>query len=126
MAVDTLQRLKARREAPYHVQVEITAAPPPAGDGLARVEGRVSRVFRSDGRPAVGDPVTLRLAVVREQEDPPPGRAAIVYERLIRATHLEAFLLGDPPRCEVCLDELELLSEALPGPILSAERLEPG
>jgi hypothetical protein len=125
MAADAAQRLRARRDARFHVQVGLEQVPinvlTPAE---VPVEGRVIRIFRGDGRLALGDRVTFTVPVCREGDEAPPGSAYLRYDDLVRATHMEAYLNGQPRHCEVPLDECTILTGPREEPSMTVAELE--
>lgn len=125
MAIDAIQRLRARREATYHVQVKIIslgAAPPTVGEIV--VQGRITRVFRTNNRLKEGDSISFALPVLREGGHHPPGRDYFLHSHLVEATHLEAYLDGEPPHCEVCMDECSVIPGPSTSPTMSIRELE--
>jgi hypothetical protein len=125
MAVDAIARIKARREAPFHVQIQVNSIPPEfSTPAEVLVEGRIVSVFRSDGRLMVGDRVSFAVRVCREGEETPPGPAYLAHEELVRATHIEAYLTGNPPHCEIPLEEYEVFTGFRAGPNMTVAQLE--
>jgi len=99
MAIGQEGRVRARKDAPYHVQLELENNQEVQGLPVqTQVEGRVIRVFRSDGRLVSGDHVTFDIWLC-QKGDEPTGPAYIYYEQFLRASHMEVYLLGDPPEC---------------------------
>ncbi len=88
-----------------------------------RVEGCVVRVFRSDGRLALGDYVAFKLWVCR-RGDEPTGPAYVYYEDFIGATHMEAYLHGNPPECELAAYEFTILNAPSDEPSMNVGQLE--
>src|SRR4051812_24056601 len=90
-------RIKWRMTAPYHVQLHLDEkAEPLKIPSEFRVRGSVVHIFRSDGRLGPGDCVAFSIWVCRPGDEP-TGLAFIYYEPLMRATHIEAYLHGNPP-----------------------------
>lgn len=106
MAVPWFGHLRARLDARLHVQVRLAGLPnvvvTPA---LVPVAGHVVRVFRGEPTVRVGDAVQFPLPVHRPGDEIWPGPSFMRYDDLMQATHLEAYLNGDPPACELALDE---------------------
>jgi hypothetical protein len=111
MAMPWETYLSARRSARYHVQVELEGAPAGLPDlGDVTVEGRVVRVFRTDGRLQVGDRVRFAVSVCRAGAKVPAGGAWWKpAEELAAARFLEAFLDGTPPDCAVALWQSQIV-----------------
>ena len=95
----------------------------PRDGGETRVQGQAIRVFRTDGRLAVGDRVAFRLWVCREG-DIPTGPAYIYYDAFVEATYLEAYLHGTPPECELAAYEFRVIDAPSDEPTLTVEELE--
>ena len=116
--------IRARREAPLHVQLQLTRVPancPSRGD-VVPIEGRVVRIFR--GQSLVEAGATIRFPLwVCEKGDEPTGPAYVHHGALLQASHLEAYLYGTPPDCEVAAYEFVLLNGASQDPRLSANDL---
>ena len=91
--------------------------------GPVRVEGRVVRIFRSDGRLSPGDHVAFKLWVCR-RGDEPTGPAYVYHEDFIRATHMEAYLHGSPPDCELAAYEFTILTAPSDEPSMNVDQLE--
>ena len=116
MATSGAERLAARRDARFHVQVTVGRFPEEIRTpGLVLLRGVVVKVFRSDGGLSigVGDEVSFTVPVCRDGDEVPPGSAHLLREILARTAYLEVYLNGRPPRCEVACDEFE--SIAAPG-----------
>lgn len=125
MAFDAMERVRARREALFHAQIEVASFPVDISTPCeVRVEGRVVSVFRGDGRLRVGDRVTFAVRVFREDDEITPGPAYLPYEELVRATHIEAYLNGNPPLCEIPLDEYEVFAGLRAGPNMTVAQFE--
>jgi hypothetical protein len=125
MAVPYHSHLGARLRARFHVQVQITDREAEPGTPAAvPVKGRVVRVFRSDGALNVGDEVLFSVHVRRKGDDIWPGPSFMLYETFANANHMELFLDGNPPQCEVLLDECIALDGPTRRPRLRASRLE--
>lgn len=124
MAVDTRQRLRGRREARFHVQLEIARTLPGARHDELIAEGRVVRVFRGDDQLRVGQAVELVVPVFRPGELVAPGKAHLPHEAIAGAAFLEAYLDGDPPRCSITLDEVAVIPAPSSEPVLTPAELE--
>jgi len=117
-------RLRWRKTAPFHVQLELEKG---SGrltvPGNFTVRGGVVRVFRSDGRIAPGDHVAFGLWVCRAGQEP-TGPAYVYEDDLMRASHVEAYLYGTPPDCELAAYEFTLLEVPSDEPKMSIGDLE--
>ncbi len=124
MAISLSGRLHWRRMAPFHVQLELHKASGPLRS-LDRIEvqSRVVRVFRSDGRLGLGDNVTFKLWVCRPGDEP-TGPAYIYEDEFVRATHMEIYLDGDPPKCKVAAYEFSVIDAPSDQPTLTVKELE--
>jgi hypothetical protein len=117
-------RLQWRKTAPFHVQIELQKSsmqfrvPSPV-----EIRGRVVRVFRTDGRLAPGDDVTFALWVCRPREEP-TGPAYVYEDDFVQATHMEVYLHGSPPKCELAAYEFTLLNGVSDEPTMSVAQLE--
>jgi hypothetical protein len=125
MAIPFDGRIKWRRTAPFHVQLELfdlPAAAPVPSDYVA-IQGRVVRVFR--GQPVIrpGDALSFPLWVCPSGETP-TGPAYVHHDALLAATHVEAYLHGTPPRLALAGYEFELLAAPSAEPTLTVEQLE--
>jgi len=124
MAIDAKTRLKARREAPYHVQIEIGELPPEIKTPSAvPIMGQAVRVFKSDGKLKVGERVNFTVRVFRETDLVPPGSAYLLEDALRHAAYMEAFLNGPPPQFDLVLDERTLLDAPTAEPVMSSTEL---
>jgi hypothetical protein len=111
MAIGLAERVKARRLAPFHVQLELE----PSGTvrstpGLMPIAGRVSRIFKGHGKVSVGDRLTFSVNVCRRGEETPPGAAYLFEDDLRHATYIEVYLDGTPPQCQIVFDECAILA----------------
>ena len=117
-------RFRARRTAPFHIQLELEKS-----EGLIReqkggmVQGRAIRVFRTDGRLAVGGEVAFRLRVCQPGGEP-TGEAYMYCDDLMRATYIEAYLWGIPPELEIAAYEFGVIDGPSERPSLTVEELE--
>jgi hypothetical protein len=125
MAIAPEGRLWWRQVAPFHVQLELKkdSGESQVPRGQVRVDGCVVRVFRSDGRLALGDRVGFKLWVC-QSGDEPTGPAYVYHEDFIRATHMEAYLHGTPPDCELAAYEFAILSAPSDEPTMNVRQLE--
>jgi hypothetical protein len=124
MAVPYLGHLAARLQSRFHAQVQVTH--PDAvfqTPAAVPVKGRVVRVFRNSGTLRVGDEVTFSVHVCRPGDVIWPGPSFMLYETFMRANHMEVFLNGQPPRCEVARDECIALDRPTRIPQLRASWL---
>jgi hypothetical protein len=108
MSIPFEGRVHARRTAPFHVQLELTHVPADCPNDEVDIEGCVVRVFRGDALLQLGDVVSFRIWVVRNGGEP-TGPAFVYYDALVMASHVEAYLRGTPPRCELAAYEFTLL-----------------
>jgi hypothetical protein len=105
---------KHRRNAPFHVQVEILRLRSSrVGVPLAFIDACVARVFRGDLR--VGDKLRFNLVVTVEGSCG-PGETAVPLASLEAARYLEVFLEGEPPNCRVVPSGIAILSEMATNP----------
>lgn len=117
-------RMHWRKGAPFHVQIELHQGsmqfqlPCPV-----EIQGRVVRVFRTDGRLVPGDGVAFVLWICR-RGDEPTGLAYVYHDDLVRATHMEVYLHGTPPKCELAAYEFTILNGASDEPTMSVAQLE--
>src|SRR5260370_23217472 len=123
MAIPYIGHLAARLGARFHVQLEVTPSTVLQTPALVPLNGRVVRVFRSDGTLSVGDQVCFSVHVARQGDDIWTGPSFMSYEAFVCANHVEAFLNGDPPECEAAADECIALDRATRRPRLKASRL---
>jgi hypothetical protein len=124
MAISLEGRLEWRRTAPFHVQLELEKPQdiqPVSGDIL--VQGRTVRVFRTDGRLAVGDRCAFALWACRAGDEP-TGPAFIYYEDFLTASYVDAYLHGNPPECKLAGYEFTLIRAPSDEPILTTRELE--
>ena len=124
MSIPLESRIRLRKEAPFHVQLELTSNSeeiPEMGD--ARVDGRVVRVFRSDGRLAPGDSVAFKLWMCRRGKEP-TGPAYVYRGDFIQASHMEVYLCGSPPKLGLAAYEFTLLNAPSDKPNMSVGQLE--
>jgi hypothetical protein len=126
MAIPLEGRLEWRRTAPFHVQLELEK--PQDIQRLPddiEVRGRAVRVFRTDGRLAVGDRCGFTLWVCRAGDEP-TGPAYMYYDDFVTASYVEAYLYGNPPKCELAAYEFTVISAPSDEPILTARELDEG
>jgi hypothetical protein len=106
MAVPYVGHLAARLKARFHVQVEFShMSVNLSTPATVPIKGRVVRVFRRWGTLRVGDEVMFSVHVCRSGDDIWPGPDFMLYEDFIQTNYLEVYLNGNPPKCEVALDE---------------------
>jgi hypothetical protein len=124
MAIALEGRLRWRQTAPFHVQLELEKTHDvPRVPSVTRVQGRAIRVFRTDGRLAAGDHIAFGLWVCREGDEP-TGPAYIYYDEFMRAIHMEAYLHGNPPECELAAYEFSVIDAPSEQPTLTVGELE--
>lgn len=124
MAIPLEGRLKCRRTAPFHVQLEVEKPQDVQGvPGDRQIQGRAVRVFRTDGRLAAGDRLRFELWVCREGDEP-TGPAYIHFDDFMTARFMEAYLYGDPPECKLAAYEFSVISAPSDEPTLTPRELE--
>jgi hypothetical protein len=124
MAISLKGRVKWRMTAPYHVQLELEAKSEPLRiPSEVVLKGRVRRVFRSDGRLGPGDRVAFKLWVCKPGDEP-TGPAFIYCEPFMQATHVEAYLCGDPPDCQLAASEFTVISAPSDEPSMTVRQLQ--
>jgi hypothetical protein len=124
MAIPLEARLKWRRTAPFHVQLEVER--PQSNKrvtGDTQIQGRIVRIFRTDGRLAVGDRFAFPLWVCRAGDEP-TGPAYIYYDDFMEASYIEAYLCGNPPECSLAAYEFGVISAPSDKPTLTPRELE--
>ena len=113
---------EARRNAVYHVQVELIG-PLPMIDtpGKVKVKAQVATVFRGSTSLKVGDQVTFEIAVTRKTDHPDSlpygGQIWTDFDKLEAARFMEVFLNGEPPDCEVALWQSKLINSVTTSPL---------
>ena len=124
MSIALEQRIWWRKIAPFHVQLELEKSHCVTSiSGETRVQGRAIRVFRTDGLVAAGDRIAFRIYVC-EPGDEPIGPACIYFDEFMRATHMEVYLDGTPPECELAAYEFSVIDAPSDQPNLTIEELE--
>jgi len=102
MAIHPRGLLRARIKAPFHVQAELLKSQIQVKpDSFVEIQGRVVRVFRRDRRLKLGDHISFRLFVRRSGRPPLTGVAPVEENEFMKATHIEAYLDGSPPKCRL-------------------------
>jgi hypothetical protein len=124
MAIAPWGRAKARREAPLHLQLELTNVPAHCPESVVPIRGRVVTVFRGQALAALGSVIEFPVWVC-SRDKVPTGPAFIEFASLMGATHIELYLYGTPPECKLAAYEYELLGAPSATPVLSATNLEP-
>lgn len=115
---------KARRNAAFHVQVELIG-PLPVIDtpGNVKVKAQVATVFRGSNSLSAGDHVTFEVAVTRPTDHPDSlpygGQIWTNFDKSEAARFMEVFLNGDPPDCEVALWQSKLIDSVTITPLTS-------
>ena len=123
MAISWEERLKWRKTAPFHVQLQLTELTERLkAPSETIVRGTLVRVFRTDGRLRTGDPVAFKLWVC-EPGNEPTGPAFIYLSAFVQARYLEAYLYGDPPKLELAAYEFAVLPFPSDAPRLTVEEL---
>ena|SRR5882724_6765289 len=108
----------------YHVQLQLERKSEPSRVPSEIVlQGRVVRVFRGDGRLGPGDRVAFKLWVC-QPGDEPTGPAFIYYGPFMQATHVEAYLHGKPPDCELAGYEFAVISAPSEQPSMTVGQLQ--
>ena len=125
MAVSLAERLRARRLAPLHLQLELD----PWGSlcstsGPKSIGGRVSRIFQGHDKISVGDRVRFSVNVCLVGDETPPGAAYLLEDDLRHATYMEAYLDGTPPHCHIVLDECATLAGPRHDALMADDSLE--
>jgi hypothetical protein len=116
-------RVAARRNAPFHVQLELAKLPAQPRPGKeVQIEGRVVRVFRGGAALQLGALMVFPLWVCESGEEP-TGPAYVYYKDLVAASHMEVYLYGTPPRCRLAAYEYVLLKEPSLDARMSVEEL---
>ena len=124
MAIPVAGRLKWRRTAPFHVQLEVeTPADIDRVPGNIQIQGRTIRVFRTDDRLAVGDRVVFTLGLC-DPGDEPDGPAFIYFDEFATARYMEVYLYGDPPNCKLAAYEFSVIDAPSEEPTLTPRQLE--
>jgi hypothetical protein len=124
LAIGFEGRLAARREAPFHVQLELATLPAKLlMPSVVQIEGRVVRVFRGDALIEPGASVSFALWV-SQKGDEPTGPAYVYYNHLVAASHMEAYLYGTPPHCRLAAYEFMLLDRPSLDARMSVQELE--
>ena len=109
MAIALEGRIEWRMTATYHVQIHLDQKTHLTVPGIVSLQGKVVRVFRSDGQLKYGDRVGFNIWVC-QPGDEPTGPAFVYYENFMQASHVEVYLHGKPPNCELAAYELALIS----------------
>jgi hypothetical protein len=124
MAIPLEGRLKWRQTAPFHVQLELEKRKDiHVVSGHIQVMGCAVRVFRTDGRVAVGSHLRFALWVCRAGDEP-TGPAYIHYDDFKTASYMEAYLYGDPPECKLAAYEFSVIHAPTDQPTLTPRDLE--
>ena len=115
--------IRARQNAPFHVEIELEERwHEPSDFESISVHGRVVRVFRGDGRLTPDDEVKFTLWVCQPGNEP-TSPAYAYQDDFRRATHMEVYLSGSPPNCEIAAYEFVLLGAPSEKPRMSVEEL---
>jgi hypothetical protein len=124
MAIALEGRVKLRMTAPYHVQLQVDQkAQPLKVPSTIVLQGKVVRVFRSDGRLRCGDRVGFKIWI-GQPGDEPTGPAFVYYKQFMQASHVEVYLHGNPPDCELAAYEFVLISAPTDRPSMTVAQLE--
>ena len=124
MAIALEGRVKARREAQLHVQLELINLPAGCPESVVSIQGRITTVFRGQALARPGSVVEFPLWVCSSDNEP-TGPAFVYYDRLMAATHMEAYLYGSPPKCKLAAYEFALIGGPSTTPVLSESDLVP-
>ena len=127
MSIPFTGQLEARRDAPLHLQLQLTPqATKTSASGCEDVliEGRAVRIFRGETLINMGDAVSFRILSCPKADGPPTGPAYVYREDLATATHAEVFLYGTPPNCRLADYEIALLQGPSVEPRLTLAQLE--
>ena len=121
MALPGPAYVEARRQARYHVQVELAHAGVVKTPAHVPVTGHVRRIFRGDDRLGLGDEVHFKVAVCRPGDSLPPGAGPWRHLRDFEAAkYMEVFLDGTPPECQVVLGQCFVIAAPLDTPSMPA------
>jgi hypothetical protein len=124
MAIPLAGRITWRMTAPYHVQLQLESKSEPLRiPSEVVLKGHVVRVFRSDGRLGPGDRVAFKLFVCKPGDEP-TGPAFIYCKPFTQATHVEAYLHGDPPDCKLAAHEFAVISAPSDEPSMTVRQLQ--
>ena len=124
MAIALEGRLHWRMTAPYHVQLQLDKETEPLRvPSTIVVQGTVVRVFRSDTRLSCGDRVGFKIWIC-QPGDEPTGPAFVYCKPFMQATHVEVYLHGNPPSCELAAYEFALISVPTDQPTMSVAELQ--
>ena len=124
MAIALEGRVKWRMTAPYHVQLQLDQKPQSLKvPSTILLQGTVVRAFRSDGRLRCGDRVGFSIWVC-QPGDELTGPAFAHYEEFMQASHVEVYLHGNPPNCELAAYEFALISAPTDRPSMTVAQLE--
>ena len=123
MSIPIEARAQARRNAPFHVQLQLTRVPAACPNRKVEIEGRVVRTFRGEAHLRPGALVSFSLWVVRRGGEP-TGPAFVYHDALVEASHMEVYLEGTPPQCRVAAYEFTLLHTPTAVPRMSDDDLE--
>ena len=120
MAINPDYWMKARDEAPIHVQIRLDRRPTPDVDSL--VGGPIVRIFR-DGttRLSRGDILTFEIKLWNGRPDGPPmpGRqfVGLEWEWIRKARYVEAYLDEFEGRYTLCWDQATALMRPTNSPV---------
>jgi hypothetical protein len=115
---------QARRDATFHVQVELNEISSTADTpGEISVCAKVVQIFRARKPLRRGEAVKFGVAVNRPGDELPAGGTLwIDYDNLASHCFLEVFLNGDPPNCTVALWQYQLIDSPSKEPTMGASK----
>jgi hypothetical protein len=112
---------EARREAPIHVQIELTDLPTPIPElREIKLTGFVVTVFRGSSLLQIGSVVSFPIWICPRGKEP-TGPAFVYRDVLMRLGYVEAYLSGEPPDCRLVGYECRLISTPSLHPQLPVE-----
>jgi hypothetical protein len=126
MSIPLNGRLHWRHKAPFHIQMAITEILSDSDKRYfsnTRIEGTAVKVFRTDGRLAIGDYIAIYLYVCHPGNEP-TGPAFVYDKDLENAEYMEAYLVGDPPKYGIAGYEFDIISAPTEQPTLTPRELE--
>jgi hypothetical protein len=116
-------RLAARRNAPIHVHLELVKfSARPRMPSEVQIEGMVVRVFRGDASLQPELLYCFPHGSARGETSLPA--AYVYYKDLVAASHMEVYLYGTPPHCNIAVYEYVLLNGPSLDARMSVEELE--
>ena len=111
-------RVGARRDAPFHVQVKLTDLPAVSPEDYVRIGGVVVRVFRGSMILKLGDSLSFVVWVCSKGREP-TGPPYVYHQDVVGMGHIEAYLGGKPPDCVLVVYEFTMMTEPSDEPKLT-------